>query len=632
MSLRATTPGSRQRARHVGSPSTCRSAVQAALDVLAWAVALAAACLARYDFQVASVVPAGLAAMTALAAVGQAGAGWFSGLYRGRRRFGSFDEVAVLAPATAFVTALLFLADLAPGEARLVPLGATLGGGIGAFVLMGGVRYAWRLRLDRLLRPRGDGATRLLVFGAGEGGVQVITSMLRNPAAPYLPVALLDDHPGKRHLRISGIPVVGTRHSIAQAARDHRATALLIAVPSAGADLVGELTDLANQAGLAVKVLPPVSELLDARVGVGDIRSLTEADLLGRHEIDTDVEAIAGYLTGRRVLVTGAGGSIGSELCRQIDRFAPAELVMVDRDESALHAVQLSIQGRALLDSPDVVLLDIRDRRRLGKVLAERRPEVVFHAAGLKHLPLLEQHPGEAVRTNVLATLDLLELAARWGVDRFVNVSTDKAADPTSVLGWSKRIAERLTTQVARGSSGTFLSVRFGNVLGSRGSVLTTFRAQLAAGGPITVTTPDVTRYFMTVEEAVQLVIQAGAIGRGGEALVLDMGAPVRIASVAERLAAQADHPIEIVYTGLRPGEKLHEVLLGAGERDVRPIHPLISHVEVPPCDPELARRLDPTAPPGAVAGELRRLAAARAPRGEAHEPGRAVTAPEGGR
>ena len=624
MRLRANATGSRQRAQRIGSPITSRSGLQAALDALAWAVALAAACLARYDFVVASVVPAGLAVMVTLAVVGQAGAGWLSGLYRGRRRFGSFDEVAVLAPATAFVTVLLVVADLALGRARLVPLGATLGGGIGAFVLMGGVRYAWRLRLDRLLRPSGDGATRLLVFGAGEGGVQVVTSMLRDPAAPWLPVALLDDHPAKRHLRISGIPVVGSRHSMAKAARDHQATALLIAVPSAGADLVGELTDLANQAGLAVKVLPPVSELLDARADVGDIRSLTEADLLGRHEVDTDVEAIAGYLTGRRVLVTGAGGSIGAELCRQIYRFAPAELVKVDRDETALHGVQLSIEGRALLESPDTVLLDIRDRRRLEQVFAERRPEVVFHAAALKHLPLLEQYPAEAVKTNVLATLDLLEIAARWGVDRFVNVSTDKAADPTSVLGWSKRIAERLTTHVAGRASGTFLSVRFGNVLGSRGSVLTTFRAQLAAGGPITVTDPEVTRYFMTVEEAVQLVIQAGAIGRDGEALVLDMGSPVRIAAVAERLAAQADRPVEVVYTGLRQGEKLHEILLGSGELDVRPVHPLVSHVEVPPCDPELARRLDPTARPSAIVAELRRLAEVL--------PGQVAAPPEGGR
>ncbi len=275
-------------------------------------------------------------------------------------------------------------------------------------------------------------------------------------------------------------------------------------------------------------MLPPVSELFGGQVGASDIRDVTTADLLGRHEIDTDLEAIAGYLTGKRVLVTGAGGSIGSELCRQIYRFAPARLIMLDRDESALHAVQLAIEGRALLDSPDLVLCDLRDRRAVQEVFTRTRPDVVFHAAALKHLPLLEQHPAEAVKTNVWATLDLLEITAEAGVERFVNISTDKAADPCSVLGYTKRITERLTSHFASEARGTYLSVRFGNVLGSRGSVLTVFQSQIERGGPLTVTDPDVTRYFMTIEEAVQLVIQAGAIGRDGEVLVLDMGKPVR--------------------------------------------------------------------------------------------------------
>jgi FlaA1/EpsC-like NDP-sugar epimerase len=267
--------------------------------------------------------------------------------------------------------------------------------------------------------------------------------------------------------------------------------------------------------------------------------------------------------------------------------------------------VQLSIEGRALLDSPDLVLLDLRDQPRLARLFAERRPEVVFHAAALKHQPLLEQHPGEAVKTNVWGTLSVLEAAVEAGVDRFVNISTDKAADPCSVLGYSKRIAERLTAHVATEAEGTYLSVRFGNVLGSRGSMLGTFHAQIEAGGPITVTHPEVTRYFMTVEEAVQLVIQAGAIGRDGEALVLDMGQPVAIADVARRLAELAERPVEIVYTGLRPGEKLHEVLLGEDEPDNRPVHPLVSHVEVPPLSPSEARRLEPSEPTSAVIEQL---------------------------
>jgi FlaA1/EpsC-like NDP-sugar epimerase len=263
------------------------------------------------------------------------------------------------------------------------------------------------------------------------------------------------------------------------------------------------------------------------------------------------------------------------------------------------------------------VLCDIRDRARVAAVFDQRRPQVVFHAAALKHLPLLEQYPSEAVMTNVWATLDLLEIAAARDVERFVNISTDKAADPTSVLGSTKRLSEQLTAHVATRAAGTFLSVRFGNVLGSRGSVLAAFRAQIDAGGPVTVTDPEVTRYFMTVEEAVQLVIQAGAIGTDGQALVLDMGQPVRIDEVARRLIAQAKRPVEIVYTGLRPGEKLHEVLLSEAEDDDRPMHPLISHVPVPPMHPDAVHDLDVHAPAPALTAALHRLAAS------AHTPAR---------
>ena len=259
---------------------------------------------------------------------------------------------------------------------------------------------------------------------------------------------------------------------------------------------------------------------------------------------------------------------------------------MLDRDESALHGVQLAIDGRALLDSPDLVLCDLRDHRTVEEVFARLRPEVVFHAAALKHLPLLERNPGEGVKTNIRGTELLLELAGEIGVERFVNISTDKAADPSSVLGYTKRIAERLTAFHAERTGATYLSVRFGNVLGSRGSMLTTFQRQIERGGPITVTHPDVTRFFMTIEEAVQLVIQAGAIGSHGDALVLDMGEPVRIDDVARQLVDQAERKVEIVYTGLRPGEKLHEVLRGADEVGVSGPHPMITHVPVTPLAP----------------------------------------------
>lgn len=279
---------------------------------------------------------------------------------------------------------------------------------------------------------------------------------------------------------------------------------------------------------------------------------------------------------------------------------------MVDHDESALHAVELSIRGRALFDRSEVVLADIRDTAAIRTVFSTWQPQIVLHAAALKHLPLLERFPSEAVKTNVRGTLTVLEQAR--DVETFVNISTDKAANPSSVLGFSKRVTERLTAYAAERCPGAYVSVRFGNVLGSRGSVLTAFRAQIAAGDPITVTHPEVTRYFMTVQDAVQLVIHAAAIGRAGEVLILDMGEPVRIVDLARSLADRAASPTEIVFTGLRPGEKLKETLYGDGEQDFRPLHPLISHTRVPPLDPVEARSLTPYADPDVLRKELARL------------------------
>jgi len=325
--------------------------------------------------------------------------------------------------------------------------------------------------------------------------------------------------------------------------------------------------------------------------------------------VRTDVALVREHIAGKRVLVTGAGGSIGAELCRQLDRFGPAELIMLDRDESALHAIQLALRGRALLDTEETVLADIRDQRRIREVFGRFRPEIVFHAAALKHLPLLEGCPAEALKSNVWGTLTVLQAAAEHGVQSFINISTDKAANPVSVLGYSKRITERLTAHMSARAGGTYLSVRFGNVLGSRGSVLTALSAQVAAGGPVTVTDPEVSRYFMLADEAVHLVLQAAVIGRGGEVLVLDMGEPVRIADIARRLVASTGRDLDIVFTGLRPGEKLTEDRLGHAETDHRPCHPLICQVPVPALDPGEVTALDPEADPGT----LRQILAARA-------------------
>lgn len=597
-----------------------RTLVQATVDGISWFLALCFATVLRYDFEVPAGDFSGLLVLMPVAIALQGVAGMACGLYTGRSRFGSFEEVMSLVKASLLTVPVLALLNLLP-EPRLVPASVPVAGGVVALVLMAGARYCWRLAIDHRRRPNGEGCNRLLIVGAGDAAAQVVPALLGDPTSTYLPVGLIDDDPAKRRLRIRGVPVLGNRSRLVEIAAQSQAEALLIAIPSAGPELVTELSELGRVAGLVVKVLPPVRELFGGQVDASDIRDVTAADLLGRHEIDTDLGAIAGYLTGKRVLVTGAGGSIGSELCKQIYRFAPERLFMLDRDESGLHGVQLAIEGRALLDSPDLVLCDLRDRRAVEDAVTRLRPDVVFHAAALKHLPLLERHPAEAVKTNVWATLDLLEIAARAGVKRFVNISTDKAADPCSVLGYSKRITERLTSHFAWAAEGTYLSVRFGNVLGSRGSMLTTFQDQIERGGPLTVTHPEVTRYFMTIEEAVQLVIQAGAIGRDGEALVLDMGTPVVIAEVARLMAARSERRISVEFTGLRPGEKLHEVLLAGDEVDVRPAHPLISHVTVPALEPLAARAIDPTVGREPLIRDLAELAAVSA--GDRAEPAR---------
>ena len=561
-----------------------RGPVQFGLDAAAWLSAIYAATWLRFEFDLDLWDHGNLWVAFAIVIAAQFAIGSYAGLYHRRWRFGSFEEVSVVAGVSVLVTSLLSVLNVTVFDPRLLPVSVAVGAGAGAMLGMATVRYAWRMAIGRKLRPDAEKAKRVLVFGAGETGEMLVTSMLRNPESLLYPVALLDDDPSKLKMRLRNVEVVGDRAAIADAALRHRATQIVIAAPSAGAELVRDVSRRAIDADLEVSVLPAMDEILagDGTVRVGDLRPLEITDLLGRDPVETDLEQISGYITGRRVLVTGAGGSIGSELCRQLHRLAPAELVMLDRDEGGLHKVQLQIEGRALLDDRNLVVADIRDRERMEDVFAEHRPDVVFHAAALKHLPLLEMHPEEGVKTNIWGTQNLLEVSAESGVERFVNVSTDKAADPCSVLGYTKRIAERLTAAMAEEADGTYLSVRFGNVLGSRGSVLETFQGQIDAGGPVTVVDPSVTRYFMTVEEAVQLVIQAGAVGRDGEALVLDMGEPVSIDQVARQMIAHSDRDVEIVYTGLRPGEKMHEVLLGPDEVGVAVAHPKISHVVVP--------------------------------------------------
>jgi FlaA1/EpsC-like NDP-sugar epimerase len=586
-----------------------RVTAEAGGDAASWLCGLLAAAALAKDMPTGQASPQLLWRAGLAAGLVSVLAGLSAGLYRSRYRRGSLDEVVGVGMATCAAALALLAAGnwLVPGQKA--QLDTVAGGAFFAALAMLGTRYVTFAARQRSRAPAHT-AEKIIIFGAGSAGSQLIDRLAGQRGSEYRPVAILDDDPAKRRLRIRGIPVLGDRTRLAEAAAQTGATVLVIAVARSSGTLIRDLTAAAENCGITPKVIPSIRELIAGWARIEGVRDPLISDLLSRTQVKTDIAAIASRFTGRRILVTGAGGSIGSELCKQLHHFRPAELIMLDRDESALHAVQLALHGRALLDSDDAALGDIRDPQRVREIFEKFRPQIVFHAAALKHLPLLERYPAEALKSNVQGTLTVLAAAAACGVETFINISTDKAADPASVLGYSKRIAERLTSYQAGQSTGTYLSVRFGNVLGSRGSVLTALSAQISAGGPVTVTHPEVSRYFMTADEAVQLVLQASVIGRDGETLVLDMGEQVRIADIARRLAVRSPHEIDIVFTGLRPGEKLAEDLLGRDEADERPFHPLITHVPVPPLPPSLISGLDPETGPGDLRAALAHCAA----------------------
>lgn len=560
--------------------------LRAVWDCLSWIAATLIVVGARYDYDLNLVLWSSVAAYVLCTCVLQLIVGTAMMLYRGRYRIATFEESFGLAVTAAVVGAILAVGFIGFREVGTFPRAIAILTPPVSLLVMAAGRWCYRAWRERVA-PDAD-AERVLIYGAGNAGYQLLRLIVQERRSPYHVVGFIDDARSKRHLRMLGVPVLGGEQKLLEVAEKQGVRTVILAIKGADSELVRRLSRTLEEAGLRLLVLPPVQELISGRVQLSDIREVDIADVLGRHQIETDIATIADYLTDRVVLVTGAGGSIGSELARQVHRFGPKELVLLDRDESALHGVQLSIYGKGLLDTPDMVLCDIRDIAALDAVFARHQPEVVFHAAALKHLPMLEQYPDEGWKTNVLGTLNVLRVAQRYNCTRFVNISTDKAADPTSVLGRTKRLAERLTSWYGAHSLGTYLSVRFGNVLGSRGSMLHTFTSQIHAGGPVTVTHPDITRYFMTIPEASELTIQAAAIGADGEVLVLDMGQPVKILDVARGLIARSGRRIEIIYTGLRPGEKMHEVLFNAEEEGTRRSHPMISHVAVPALDPAM--------------------------------------------
>lgn len=469
------------------------------------------------------------------------------------------------------VIVLAAAAFLSPPELRVPRSVPLIAGGI-AFLLMGGARL-----LDRLLHERVRGAApgearKILVVGAGEAGTMIVREMLRHPEAKLLPVGFLDDEPSKRRQKFLGLPVLGSLDDLPQAVEATEADEVLIAIPSAPGRVVRRVVELARQAKLSYRIIPGVYEILSGRVSISQIREVDLEDLLRREPVRLDLAEITGYLENRVVLVTGAGGSIGSEIVRQVARFRPRRVILLGRGENSLYQIERELERTWPELDYCTVIADVRQREKMERVFEIYRPQVVFHAAAHKHVPLMERNPDEAIFNNVGGTRNLVELSLKHRVERFVNISTDKAVNPTSVMGASKRVAEYLVEGAARkaGPGQVFASVRFGNVLGSRGSVIPLFREQIRMGGPVTVTHPEMTRYFMTIPEAAQLVLQAGGLGQNGAVYVLDMGEPVRILDLAHDLirlsGLEPGVDIELVFTGTRPGEKLFEELLTAEE------------------------------------------------------------------
>jgi FlaA1/EpsC-like NDP-sugar epimerase len=472
----------------------------------------------------------------------------------------------------------------------------------------------------------------VILVGAGDAAQLILREMLRTPALGYTPIGLIDDDPRKRNLRLHGIRVLGTTAELRHILRDRRPDELLIAIPSASGEARQRIVEVARTEGVPVKTLPGLHGLISGDLNLaGQIRPVEVEDVLGREPVEVDIDAIAGYLSGETVLVTGAGGSIGAELCRQIARVGPARLVLVDHAEPALFEIERELVDERGFPAALPVLADVKNRAKMRQVFESYRPAVVFHAAAYKHVPLIESNPVEAVRNNTLATRTLAEVAVEFNASRFVLISTDKAVNAKTVMGQSKAVCELIVEALGHREDvpTRFVAVRFGNVLGSSGSVIPIFRRQIAKGGPLTVTHPEMTRYFMTIPEAVQLVVQAGAIGGRGRIFVLDMGEPVGILELARQMirlsGKEPEREIGIEIIGARPGEKLHEELWTDGDDVVPTTHPAILQLGRPPIDPdwlefelqalerlvEAGDTLELVGRLGAIVREPRRLAAA---------------------
>jgi FlaA1/EpsC-like NDP-sugar epimerase len=504
---------------------------------------------------------------------------------------GIFDLVA-LTEAVALSTLLTALADvLLFPQARPLPLSVIPTGGAITLLCLGLARLWPRVFQHWSGEQPSAAPRRVLIVGCGQTGQLLAREFLYHPAWNYQPVCFVDDDVRKRGTMIHGLRVVGTSDDIPAVVQRYAIDVVAIAIPSAPGTVVRRIVSLCEQTQAKIQIVPSLLEIMRGQASATGLREVTITDLLGREQVEVDFSLCSHAIAGKRVMVTGAAGSVGSELARQLLALAPAELVLLDNNESGLHDLGLELAAQPNGRCVRQVLADVTVEPRLERVFALHRPEVIFHAAAYKHLPILEEHPEEAVRVNIGGTYNLCRLAARYETERFVLVSTDKAVRPTSVYGASKRVCELLVQAMARRSRTVFCAVRFGNVIGSRGSVVPTFLKQIEAGGPVTITHPDSTRYFMTIPEAASLVIQAAAFARTGEVYMLDMGEQVRIQDLAlKMLRLKGLRPgvdIQIEYVGLRPGEKLHEELTLESERTGPTRHPKIFLLTPAPAMPD---------------------------------------------
>jgi len=510
------------------------------------------------------------------------------GLYRGMWRYTSISDLINIIKATvisagAIALALLLIRHFEGFSRSVLVMDALL-----TLMLIGGVRLLIRVHIQKafpasffnpayfpFFNPDREKRKRLLIVGAGDAAEKMLREILDNPRLRYNPVGLLDDDPRKQGRAIHGVPVLGLIEDLENVPVQF--DEILIAIPSARGEEMRKIVEMCDRTGKRFRTIPKIGELIEGRITVNSIREVRLEDLAGRQEINLDQERISRFLYGKRILVTGAGGSIGSELVRQISRFEPQVVGLLDFSELNLFQVEQEFRLRLQTLPTESFLTDIRDREALQGVLTRFRPHVIFHAAAYKHVPMQESHPREAVLNNVLGTRNLVELAVEADAERLVLVSTDKAVRPTNVMGATKRVAELFVESMNGKQLTRFVAVRFGNVFSSSGAVIPLFQQQIAAGGPVTVTHPEVTRYFMSIPEAAQLILQAGAMGEGGEIFILDMGEPIRIVDMARDLirlhGLEPDKDVLIEFTGLRPGEKLYEELITSGEGIVSTSH-----------------------------------------------------------